>query len=134
MNDKRHYILAHDTDRKLAAAFCMLAPAGWHVRITPPTRSLEQNAMLHKLLTEISKQCEFAGKKRTAEQWKLIMVSGHAVATKQQAEILPGLEGEFINLRESTASMSVKRLSSLIEYVSAWCAQNGVIFDDTQRA
>jgi hypothetical protein len=54
------------------------------------------------------------------------MVSGHAVATKEEAEIVPGLEGEFINIRESTALMSIKRGSSLIEYTLAWCATNNV--------
>lgn len=41
-----------------------------------------------------------------------------------------GLEGEVINLRESTAQMSVKRLASLIEYILSWGVQNGVHFND----
>jgi hypothetical protein len=104
------------------------APEGMVITIAPKTRSSEQNALLHKLLSEIAKRKEFGGKKRTAEQWKLIMVSGHSIATGRAAEVVPGLEGEFLNLRESTASMSVKRLSSLVEYVQAWSAENGVEF------
>ena len=53
-------------------------------------------------------------------------MSGHAVATKAEVEIVPGLEGEFINLRESTALMSVKRSASLIEYTLAYCASNSI--------
>ena len=41
-----------------------------------------------------------------------------------------GIEGEVINLRESTAQMSVKRLASLIEYVQAFGVENGVKFND----
>ena len=104
------------------------APDGMVITIAPKTRSSEQNALLHKLLSEIAKRCEFGGKKRTAEQWKLIMVSGHSIATGRSAEVVPGIEGEFLNLRESTASMSVSRLSSLVEYVQAWSAENGVEF------
>ncbi|WP_421566017.1 recombination protein NinB [Ochrobactrum sp. EDr1-4] len=48
-------------------------------------------------------------KPRKPEEWKVLLVSGHSVATKQQAEIVPGLEGEFINICESTARMSVER-------------------------
>lgn len=103
-----------------------IAPEGMVVTIAQKTRSSEQNALLHKLLSEIAKRKEFGGKKRTPEQWKLIMVSGHSIATGRAAEVVPGLEGEFLNLRESTASMSVKRLSSLVEYVQAWAADNGV--------
>lgn len=41
-----------------------------------------------------------------------------------------GLEGEVINLRESTAHMSVRRLASLIEYVQAWAASNDVVLNE----
>ncbi|MDP0076347.1 recombination protein NinB [Glaesserella parasuis] len=38
--------------------------------------------------------------------------------------------GELVNIRESTAQMSVKRMASLIEYVTAWGVSNGVHFND----
>ena len=38
----RHYILAHETARRLAAAQCMSAPLGYHVRITEPLKKREQ--------------------------------------------------------------------------------------------
>ena len=60
----------------------------------------------------------------------MIMVSAHKIATGGQAEMVIGLEGEVINLRESTAQMSVKRLASLIEYVQAWGVENRVKFND----
>ncbi|KIP33646.1 recombination protein NinB, partial [Haemophilus influenzae] len=100
------------------------------VKIQPITRSLEQNSKLHALLSDISKQCEFNGKKRDIDTWKMIMVSAHKIATGGQAEMVIGLEGEVINLRESTAQMSVKRLASLIEYITSWGVQNGVRFND----
>lgn len=40
--------------------------------------------------------------------------------------MVPGLEGEWCNLRESTAQMSIKRMASLIEYALAYCAQNEI--------
>lgn len=100
------------------------------VKIQPMTRSLEQNSKLHALLSDISKQCEFNGKKRDIDTWKMIMVSAHTVATGGRVEIATGLEGEGINLRESTAKMSVKRSASLIEYITAWGVENGVKFND----
>jgi hypothetical protein len=97
------------------------------VTIAAPTRNLEQNALFHSLCTDIAKSpLEWAGKRRDAASWKVLLVSGHAVATKEGAEMVPGLEGEYVNLRESTALMSKKRGSSLIEYTIAFCAQNGV--------
>lgn len=103
---------------------------GMVVSIGQPTRSSEQNAMLHPLLTDIANQKEWMGKKRSMLQWKVIMVSAHAIATGEPAEMVIGLEGEVVNLRESTAAMSKKRFSSLMEYVLAWGANNGVKFSD----
>lgn len=96
------------------------------VSIGRERRNLDQNALLHALLTQIARQCEFAGKKRTVDEWKLIFVSGHAASEGRPTEACPGIEGEFINLRESTARMSKKRINSLIEYILAWCADNDV--------
>jgi hypothetical protein len=86
------------------------------------------------LLTDISKQKEWMGKKRTMLQWKVIMVSAHAIATGEPAEMVIGLEGEVVNLRESTAAMSKKRFSSLLDYVTCWGAMNGVKFSDKDAA
>lgn len=97
------------------------------VEVRTMTRSLEQNAKFHALVGDIAKAgCKWAGKPRNTKEWKVLLVSGHAVATKEGSEMVPGLEGEFVNLRESTASMSVRRASSLIEYTLAFCAQNDV--------
>lgn len=97
------------------------APDGYVVQVREPTRNLEQNAKFHAICTELAKsRREWLGKTRTAEQWKVLLVSGHAVATKEGAEMVPGLEGEFVNLRESTASMSKSRISSLIDYAEAF--------------
>lgn len=103
------------------------------VKIQPMTRSLEQNSKLHALLSDISKQCEFNGQKQDIDTWKMIMVSAHKIATGGKAEMVIGLEGEVINLRESTAQMSVQRLASLIEYVQSWAVENDVILSDNWR-
>lgn len=121
------YRLVHEEARRRAADTCQSAPDGWTAKFSPPTRTSEMNAKFHAMCGEIARSgVTWAGKKRTADQWKILLVSGHAVATKEGSEITPGLEGEFINLRESTALMSKKRGSSLIEYTQAWMAANGI--------
>lgn len=88
-------------------------------------RTVDMNAKFHAICGDIENSgVLWAGKKRSAMQWKVLLVSGHAIATGDAAEIIPGLENEFINIRESTALMSIKRGSSLIEYATAWCATN----------
>ena len=96
------------------------------LEVRPETRSDRQNRLLHALFGDVATQALWMGSMRTPEQWKLLFVSGHAIATKEGADMVPGLEGEFLNLRESTARMSKARMASLLEYVMAWCALHGV--------
>lgn len=100
------------------------------LEIRPETRSSQQNRYLHAIFGDVAKQAQWMGKKRTPAEWKVLFCSGHAVATKQGAEMIPGLEGEFLNVRESTARMSKARLASLLEYTICWCATNGVELRD----
>lgn len=97
------------------------APDGWEIIIRPKRRSLNQNAKLHALIQEFD-GLEFAGQKRNADDWKVILVSGHTQATKGESELIKGIEGEMVQLRESTARMSKERSSSLIEYIQAFKA------------
>jgi hypothetical protein len=127
MTEPKRYILAHDEARRRAVAAVVDAPAGWVVTVKPPTRNADQNAKFHAMCTDLARsRVPWAGKPRTADQWKVLLISGHAQATKEGAEMVPGLEGEFVNVRESSALMSVRRASSLIEYTSAFMSLHEV--------
>ena len=95
-------------------------------------RSLSQNDMFHGICRAIAKQRPvWNGINVDESDWKQILVCGHAVATKKEyrPRLIRGLEGEVINLRESTALMSKERGTSLIEYTLAWCANLGINTD-----
>ena len=97
------------------------------VTVKPEARTLPQNAIFHALCDDIAKSgVQWMGKSRDAADWKVLLVSGHAVATKRECEIVPGIEGEFVALRESTAAMDRARSSSLVEYTIAFAAMRGV--------
>jgi len=126
-NHKKIIRLVHSIARGMAEELCRSLPDGWIATFGPPTRSLEMNAKFHAICSDLSKSgLQWAGKERSADQWKVLLVSGHAMATNEGAEIIPGIEGEFINIRESTALMSKKRGSSLIDYSIAFCAMHDV--------
>jgi hypothetical protein len=92
-----------------------------------PSRKEVLSRKFHAICGDLERsRFEWAGKPRTRDQWKVLLVSGHAVATRQETEIVPGLEGEFINVRESTALMSTERAASLVEYAVAFCAANRI--------
>lgn len=125
MSDNRHYVLAHDTARRLAAAACMSMPQGWHVRITPPTRSLEQNARLWAMLTDVARQVDWYGRKLAQEEWKIVFT-----ASLKKQDVVPGLDGGFVAMGQSTSKMTKAELGDLMELIEAFGAQNGVIFHD----
>lgn len=121
------FCLVHSEARRRALVAVGEADDGMVVTIKPATRTLEQNAKFHAMCEDIAKSgIEWMGKPRSADQWKVLLVSGHAAATKEGAEVICGLEGEWVNVRESTALMSKKRGASLIEYTQAWAANQGI--------
>lgn len=134
MSEKRIFVLSHRQARARAAHFAYEAPEGYVVTFSAPKRNLDQNAKFHAIVGDIAKSgLEWAGKKRDEAQWKVLLVSGHAAATKEGSEMVPGIEGEFVNIRESTALMSKKRSASLIEYALAFCALHGVRLSAASR-
>lgn len=133
MSERKTFVLISDRVRGNAAAALRAAPAGYIITVAPPKRSLDQNAKLHALLSDLAASpLKWAGKRRTTDEWKAIVISGHAVATELPGEVIPGIEGEFVAIRESSAGMTVGRASSLIEYVLAFCVGRGVELHETQ--
>jgi hypothetical protein len=127
VSEKKKFILVRGDIRRSAADFALKdAPEGWHVTFQPPTRNLDQSAKFHAMCNDIAKQLEWMGKKRKPDAWKFLLISGHSIATKEPTEIIAGIEGEYLNIRESSASMSKWRMASLIEYVAAFGAQNNI--------
>lgn len=96
------------------------------LELRPKKRSDDQSKKFHALCGDASKKLMFAGRKMTPMQWKLLYVSGHAQATGCGAELVTGLEGEMVNIREETARMGVARMASLIEYVIAHLTTSGI--------
>ncbi len=103
--------------------------AGQRLRLTVKreTRSLEQNALLHALLTDISKRVEWAGAKRDAEVWKRLLTAAWLRARGEPIEYLPALDGCGIDLVfRRTSRLTVPELSELIEYIHAWMVDQGL--------
>lgn len=134
MTEKQTFILINDHVRSNAMRAIAQAQAMDVVTVSPPKRSLDQNAFFHALCADIARAgMQWAGKPRDATEWKTLLVSGHTKATDGEVEFCPGLEGEFVNIRESTARMGVRRANSLIEYTLAFCATHGIELREAQR-
>ena len=96
------------------------------VHIKSKTRSLDQSAKLHAMFGELAIKAKWNGEQLTPEQWKVLMISAHTIATGEPCKLTVGIEGEMVNLRESSAKMSISRMASCIEYSQAWAAMNDI--------
>ena len=93
--------------------------------LTEETRSVEQNAKMWATLAEIANQVDWYGQKLTAEEWKWVL---SASLKKQRA--VPGIDGGFVVLGQSTSKMTIAEMSEMIELSVAFGAQQGIVFND----
>lgn len=95
------------------------------IREYKKNRSLESNAKMWAILTDISDQVEWYGQKLTKEEWKDVITA----AVKKQ-KVIPGLDGGFVVLGAHTSKMSVSEMSEVIECATAFGCQQGVKWSD----
>ena len=99
------------------------------LEIKPQTRSLEQNALLHAALTDISQQVEWMGKKLSVEIWKRLCMAAWLREKKEQPMLIPALDGNgFDVVFEKTSKLSTTQCSELVEWCFAFGAEHGVKF------
>jgi hypothetical protein len=85
------------------------------------TRSLEQNARLWALLTDVSKQVDWYGHKLTPEEWKDVFT-----AALKKEKVVPGINGGFVVLGQSTSKMSIAEMVELQTLIEAFGADKDV--------
>jgi hypothetical protein len=126
-------LVLHEPVQAWKALNTILWPAikGWLVgngsrlrlEVKLETRSTAQNARMWAMLTEISEQVVWHGRKLTPEEWKHVF----SAALKRQ-DVVPGLEGGFVVLGQSTSKMTKAEMGELQTLMEAFGAQQGVMF------
>lgn len=129
MSHKQYFVLAHKTSRQNAINAIMAAQDGFVVEIKEPTRNLEQNAKLWAMLSDVSRQVEWYGRKLSSEDWKHVFTAGLL-----KHDVVPNIDGTgFVVLGQSTSKMSKKMFSDLIELIYSFGAQHDVEWSDEHR-
>lgn len=120
----RHLIALYtEEDRKRARTYVNSAPLGTRVEFKAAQRSVDQNSLMWAMLTDISAQKEHNGRRYTPDQWKVIFL--HAVG--REVQFIPSLDGStFLPWGQSSSDLSRAEMATLIDFMDAWCAQNGV--------
>lgn len=106
------------------------ADRGMVCEIRPRTRSLDANAKMWAMLSDISRQVKWPinGQLETLspEDWKDISTA----SLHQENRIAQGIRGGFVVLGRRTSKMTVREMSELIEFLYAFGAEQGVVWSE----
>ena len=122
---KQTFVLSSSQAKQRAAQAVIAAGPDWIVLISEPKRSLQQNALMWALLTDLAHQVVWHGQRLTAENWKDMLT-----ASLKQQQVVPGIDGGFVVLGTSTRRMSKAEMNELIELIYAFGTEHGVKFSD----
>jgi hypothetical protein len=120
-------ILRGPGQRSLAKQMIEVAPPDAVVTIRQATRSLDQNARLWAMISDVSR-AKPEGRVHTPEVWKCLFMSacGHAV------QFETGLDGKPFPVGFSSSRMTKAQMSDLMEFVAAWGAERGVVWSEPE--
>ena len=118
---KQVYVLYDDRYRVKARQAITLADLGSVVTIEGPKRSLDQNAKLWAMLTDIS-EAQPHGIAQPPDVWKcsFMVACGHEIRTAK------GINGETFPLGVKSSALTVKEMADLITFIYAWADEQGV--------
>jgi hypothetical protein len=126
------FVLNSAADRARAMKVVAAAPAGTRVEVKQTKRSTAQNSFLWAALSQIALQKKHCGRKYTPDIWKSIFM--HACG--QEVQFIPSLDQTtLIPWGHRSSDLSKHEMSELLEFIQAWCADNGVkLHDERERA
>lgn len=120
-------VIGNDRERQRAAAWVAKAPWNTRLEFKAPKRTLDQNAKMWAMLTELAQQLPYHGLRLTPDDWKLIFLD----ALKREVRMVPNLDSTgFVSLGRSSSDLSKSEMADLIELIHEFGARNGVVFAD----
>lgn len=121
-----HTVRLHTrADRDRAKRLIDAAPEGYTARLEAARRTVDQNALMWAMLSEIS-MARPEGRTHPPETWKALFM--HALGCEQRFEM--GLNGEPFPLGFRSSRLTVEQMSDLIECIREYAARHGVRLGD----
>lgn len=114
-------ILRGEMQRAFAKGLIDKAPVDAVVKISPATRSLEANAKMWAMLSDVSR-AKPEGRRHTPEVWKCLFMNalGHETAFEM------GLDGRPFPTGFSSSRLTKAQMGDLIELIYSYGAQHDV--------
>ncbi len=101
------------------------------LEIRTASKSRVQEEKYHAMIGEISKQAQHLGSKWDAESWKRLLVDQFCRDSGiKTGAIIPNLSGDgIVQLGQQTRKFTKEQASEFVEWLHAWGAENGVIYE-----
>ncbi len=103
------------------------------LEIKAQSKSREQEEKYHAIIGDIAKQAQHMGSKWSTEDWKRLLVDKfmrehwHTDLT-----IIPNLDSTgIVQLGVQTRKFTKEQASEFVEFLLAWCAENGIELKET---
>lgn len=128
MSDKVTIKLVGPEQRQRAYQALLRAPADYVVTIREPNRTLDQNAKMHAMLSDVAR-AEPQGRKLPTEVWKALFM--HDAGFKCSFEHT--LDGSgVVPLGFKSSHLSKAEFSDLIEAIYAFGSEHGVTWSEPE--
>lgn len=128
-------VLVSPSIRRRAIAWIANAPEGSTVVLAKPKRSTEQNARMWAMLTDVARQQTYHEMKLSPNDWKLIFMNALPKEAGWRVRLVPNLQGDgFLDLGVSSSKLTKSQMSDLMELISAYCAEHGIVLSEPREA
>lgn len=96
--------------------------------VSDKPRNLDQNAKLHAICGDVSRQKQWAGQWIDLEGWKRLFVENWSRETgRSPGRVVPSLDGQsVVILNISTRKLNKKDFADLMTWILAYCDTEGV--------
>lgn len=98
------------------------------LEVKDASKSREQEEKYHAIIGDISKQAQHMGAKWSADDWKRLLVDLYCVEKQlPNGKVVPSLDMTgIVQLGMQTRHFTKEQASEFVEFLLAWCADNGI--------
>lgn len=136
MTDRRTFILREPVQAKQAINVAWAHAKGWlgagggdlMMEIKPLSKTRDQEEKYHAIIGEIAEQAQHLGAKWSADDFKRLLLDKFARETgRTHGKVIPNLDNTgVVEVGIQSRKFSRKDGAEFIEWLHAWCVDNGV--------
>lgn len=127
------FVLHTDLVRRNAVNAILAAKPESIVTVQGPQRTLPQNRKMHVMIQEVADQVDWDGARRSLDNWKRRFMDALDRHLSHESEILSSLDGDgYVRLNRSTTDLSIAECEQMIELISYFGAEHGVVFHEPE--